>query len=615
MGETVRGTAGADDLFGRGGDTVFGAGGDDTLRSDADAELYGEGGDDLFIVAGGATRSFGGAGWDRLADMGGATFFDGGTGEDIYSITAAGVGPARPVDEDDPAAGVIVTIDSFERGVPDRDVTLVGVEVIERFGDDPEQVFGRELEIVAGTRGDDRLLLGSDFVANYLHGGAGDDFLEGAFENGFAFAGDTLFGGSGDDTLVGRGPAVLDGGAGADVIEIHAGGTARGGDGADLIDVLGGDRVEVDGGEGADTIALSSAVGAATLFADGASALRGDTISGFDRDDRLQFTEDAEAIAFSFVTAGDVTTFSLDLGGDGTQDVTFAMMGMSDPSRFALVNDSTVPGIGFWSLRDVTPASLEGTGDADDLVGFGGDDTLRGGEGDDTLDGLEGDDLIEAGAGADVIRRSLGDDTVYAGAGDDSLRVGLGDDRVYAGAGDDRLDLSTPGAGSASEVHGGDGTDTVGIGVFAGWDTTVTADADGLSFVTDYVAVAREQDLDVLRGSVRVEAFEALRLIGIFDSSYDVPAVLRLSGDVSAYLDAVTAVSADGVTLVFDAGAAIGGAAFDATGGEGADSLTGGDGGDTLAGEADADLLIGGGGADFIRGGAGDDVLYGDAGL
>lgn len=104
---------------------------------------------------------------------------------------------------------------------------------------------------------------------------------------------------------------------------------------------------------------------------------------------------------------------------------------------------------------------IEGTGDAEELLGTSaddlifdriGDDTISGGSGNDDLLGGDGDDTIAGGSGVDVIRGEHGDDTISAGGGRDMIVFARGDgvdvvtDFRAKGWQHDILDLSDVGA-------------------------------------------------------------------------------------------------------------------------------------------------------------------------
>ncbi|MEM7201301.1 MAG: LamG-like jellyroll fold domain-containing protein, partial [Planctomycetota bacterium] len=185
-----------------------------------------------------------------------------------------------------------------------------------------------------------------DLDAGSASGGAGNDTLSG-IENvtGSAYA----------DTLTGDSNAnVLAGGAGNDAL-VGGGGndTLQGGAGDDTARFTGaqdGDVITVDGGDGSDTIDLSS-------------------------------------FASSAVTATD-STVTVDLGGGESFTINYTNVETILTSDGALV------------VGTAGADTLTGGTSGEVLQGLGGDDALTGGAGDDTLDGGDGDDTIYAGGDA-----------------------------------------------------------------------------------------------------------------------------------------------------------------------------------------------------------------------
>lgn len=113
------------------------------------------------------------------------------------------------------------------------------------------------------------------------------------------------------------------------------------------------------------------------------------------------------------------------------------------------------------------PTLIEGTPQAETLLGGPDRDLIRGNEGDDTIAGSVNDDFLYGEEGNDLIRGDA--NTVQAGGnagGDDLLSGGLGDDRLYGQGGDDQLlggegdDLLFGDAGD-DLLFGGPGQDTL----------------------------------------------------------------------------------------------------------------------------------------------------------
>ncbi|BBK42132.1 hypothetical protein STVA_21520 [Allostella vacuolata] len=135
---------------------------------------------------------------------------------------------------------------------------------------------------------------------------------------------------------------------------------------------------------------------------------------------------------------------------------------------------------------------VNGSADADTLVGMDGNDVVTGDGGDDDLNGNLGNDLVTGGAGQDYVRGGQGDDTVRGGADDDwhvngsignDLVYGdLGNDTVFGGQGNDQLF-----GGDGNDWMSGDlGNDTLTGG--AGADRFVFRSGGGADRVEDFAA-------------------------------------------------------------------------------------------------------------------------------
>lgn len=109
---------------------------------------------------------------------------------------------------------------------------------------------------------------------------------------------------------------------------------------------------------------------------------------------------------------------------------------------------------------------IQGNQGADSLDGDAGRDTLRGGQGDDRLRGGDGADLLTGDLDNDLLVGNLGADSLDGGVGNDTLRGGQGDDLLLAGDGRDQLtgdlgnDLLNGDLGD-DVLDGGDGDDTL----------------------------------------------------------------------------------------------------------------------------------------------------------
>jgi predicted extracellular nuclease len=97
-----------------------------------------------------------------------------------------------------------------------------------------------------------------------------------------------------------------------------------------------------------------------------------------------------------------------------------------------------------------TPNLINGTNQADNLVGTNGDDIINGGNGNDVLEGGAGNDTLNGGNGNDTLLGGTGNDVLNGGNGEDVLVGGLGNDTLTGGNGTDRFVFAA-----------GDGTDTI----------------------------------------------------------------------------------------------------------------------------------------------------------
>lgn len=79
------------------------------------------------------------------------------------------------------------------------------------------------------------------------------------------------------------------------------------------------------------------------------------------------------------------------------------------------------------------PATIDGGGGNDHLMGSGGDDVLLGGPGNDIVHGRDGNDRILGGEGDDRLDGGKGRDVIVGGLGADELRGNQEDDVLIAG--------------------------------------------------------------------------------------------------------------------------------------------------------------------------------------
>jgi Ca2+-binding RTX toxin-like protein len=119
--------------------------------------------------------------------------------------------------------------------------------------------------------------------------------------------------------------------------------------------------------------------------------------------------------------------------------------------------------VGLDASHERGPVIIEGTDDADVIIGSRGDDIIHGNDGDDTICGGHGADDIAAGDGDDAVFGEGGDDTVRGGAGHDLVSGGDGNDDISGNDDEDQLygnrgdDILNGVDGSDDKLKGGDG--------------------------------------------------------------------------------------------------------------------------------------------------------------
>ena len=574
----IRGTDGADVIYGYGGDDKIsgGAGGDNIF--------YGGAGDDNLWSWAGNDILYGGAGSDILTGNLGIDLLYGGAGGDVFSgnisiyainnivvdfsadegdrielqLNAEGTFQASSLEELATAAGLRFDtsgnkiIEGHETGENDaniNDMVIYRVEtgniafVLEDFTDLTIDMIDLSIlgadgdDTFYGGNGDDRLNGGDG--DDRLDGGSGDDRLHGLGGD------DRLDGGSGDDFVTGfKGDDVLDGGSGDD--ELQGGG--------------GDDRL--DGGDGDDV--LSGDYGNDTLY--GGAGF--DTIYGFFGEDTLH-------------------------GGDGTD----YLIGGDDADIFVLNTGDS----GFDAVADFTP---------------GGGDKIRVEEFDGVIPGTIEAFLAAANLrvekvyisdGVFVADDSLGIHTaIYASA--DSATNGESGDRLVMVLEDftddltlDMFDLPNATANNAP-VFTQDSYTADSYRV-EGW--TVRLDASG----TAVVVSATDADGDAVTYAITAGNDAGFFDIGATNGtiSFGAPDVQIHAATHTLTVTATdTAGNTDTATVTITDGAM--------RGTDNEETLTGSDDSDRIYGYDGDDTLYGGGGDDHIWDNAGDDTLYGGAG-
>ncbi|MEQ1844785.1 MAG: calcium-binding protein, partial [Nitrospira sp.] len=497
----------------------------------------------------------------------------------------------------------------------------------------------------------------ADMGADFLDGGAGDDWL-------FGFLGDdVLEGGTEDDLLYGDtlpagspsfyyewpglitpvaavpftsltgGDDFLNGGAGADYLQGDAGDDILLG-GADNDELVGDDLQVGVVQEGADW--LEGEGGNDTLVGGGGE----DALFGGDGNDVL-VGDYANNAVLGFDDTLDGGAGADELRGGGGSDL---LLGGTEADRlFGEVGDDVLDGgQGADELQgadgdDLLDGGTEndrlfGQAGADDLAGGTGDDLLVGGDGNDFLDGEVGVDWLEGGVGQDLLVGGSGNDTLLGEADDDQLFGDEGDDVLDGGAGEDLL----VGGAGVDVLQGGAGADTYVFNLGDGVDTIIDTAGEGNKLVFGTGVSQEAITLGIGSLLVRVGSNgDAIHIQGFNPADPTQSAGI----DLFEFADGTTLTHAQLVERGFDL---IGTAADDfldggetyqkvfglagndvllggtgnnvLDGGAGNDSLNSGEGQDTLLGGIGNDVLDGGAGADVLDGGSGNDRMAGGVG-
>ncbi|WP_439472329.1 beta strand repeat-containing protein [Brevundimonas sp.] len=537
-----------------------------------------------------------------------------------------------------------------------------------------------ENDVFNGAGGDD-----------VMQGNNGDDVLNGDAGD------DSLMGGSGRDILAGgEGNDRLDGGQGGETspAELGGGQYRPGGDVADYRTATRGVTVSLqlygaqDTGQGLDTleniedlygsqfddILTGTVIGSNLLEGfGGADRLTGDNgndiLLGGDGDDILNggFGNDILEGGAGFdiaVYAGPRANYTIITNAEGvTSIIDNSTYGQTDTLR-GVERLQFADGL-YTTAGERLPNIVNGTPNADNLVGDSGVDHILAGDGDDTLTGGAGNDTLDGGAGRDTavfsgarsaytlsitngvttvvgpdgtdtltnIERLRFDNGLYDLAGNplpneingtsyaDTLNGTAGADLIAAGDGDDVI---TGGAGN-DIIDGGAGFDTA---VFAAgvapYSITVS---NGVVTVVSSEGVDNLTNVERLRFGAIELAVSALgagvTLIGtaagetltggtgddqLFGSAGNDVLNGGAGSDTADYSGA-----GGGVTARIDLQTA----SNDGDGGSDTftsiENLTGSAFNDLLIGDGAANILIGGAGRDVILGGGGDDIIHGGA--
>jgi Ca2+-binding RTX toxin-like protein len=613
---------------GRGDDTITGGIGNDTLIGGAANDtLNGGSGQDTLL---------GGEGVDELNGQDGNDSFEGGPGGDTYS---GGTG-TDTADYSARAAAILVDYDTGggdgEAGEGDQvdpDVenvkggsandTILGGNL----------VFGSTSTIAAnlfqGNGGND--VLDGRGGNDQLFGGNGDDTIRGG-------TGVDIMGGDfGNDTLDGQsGQDFFDGGEGTDTADYSsrtaavnvnlsvAGGDGQAGENDDIFssveNVVGGSVADVltghaeanrlVGGGGNDTL---SGLGGNDAFDGGAGA---DVLNGGDGTDIADYSTRAAALvldadgAADDGEAGENDRVQADVehlkGGTGN-DLFPAGSALDGPDRFT--GNAGLDTIDYSSRSGGVKVHKGGGQDGEsgegDTVDFDVEN-VKGGSGNDQIDGSVDANLLLGGAGDDIINAGNGDDHVDGGPGGDTMSGGAGSDIVDYSARTAALTV-TLGDGLANDGEAGEGDNL-------GPDFDVVLGGSGNDRLTG------SSIQNILRGE---GGHDVLDGAGANDTLVGGPGDDRMLGGAGGVnIDNDDLVGEDGVDTA-DYSGRVGALTIDLDdddddGGTGegdnvwasTENVLGGSGNDTLTGNGSANFLRGNGGTDVLLGMGGDDRLH-----
>jgi Ca2+-binding RTX toxin-like protein len=158
------------------------------------------------------------------------------------------------------------------------------------------------------------------------------------------------------------------------------------------------------------------------------------------------------------------TTLELDVGDDGSPDFRIARSQFDRVRVLAGDGDDRVR-VDDGGIRGSAPvpASIDGQGGADTLIGGRGVDELSGGEGNDVLDGNRGSDVVDGGGGFDslIVNGSDADEQVRLEASGSRARLSRATDGITIDLGAvERVDVTARGGNDALTVD-----DLAGTGI------------------------------------------------------------------------------------------------------------------------------------------------------
>src|SRR5450432_3954212 len=558
---------GGDDLVyaGPGHDTLDGGAGNNTLsyKYSNDGVIVdlaagtGSGG----YAAGDALQNFTNIEGSRFADRltgtaGDNTFLGSGGGDTII-----GNGGVDTVDYSSSTVGVNVNLTTGvgSGGLANGD-TLIGIS-----------------NLTGSATGNNTLIGNSG--ANVLTGGSGNDVIDGA---GGA---DTIIAGAGDDTVVYRGGEIsIDGGTGANTLALGTAVTVN----LANADQTVGDAVNVINFQNVDASALTT--GVSITGSSGVNVITGgsgaDTIDGGGGADVINGGAGDDQIIYHGTEA------SISGGGDTNTLVMLAQANINLANADQTSGDTTSVS----NFQNVDASQLT-SAQSISMTGSAGVNILTGGAGNDTIDG---------GGGADIL---------FGGAGDDAIVYRGTENSIDGGTGTNTLVLD-----AAATVDLGNADQTTGDGTAV--SNFLNVNASALTVGVDIIGSAAANAItggagdDVIDGAGRADAIAAgagndsVTYRGtetsIDGGSGSDTLVLAASGGITT-VDFAVAASADqtvgdavSVTRFENLDASALATSLNVIGSTSANTIVTGTGGDTVDGGGGVDIINTGGGNDSV---------------
>ena len=450
------------------------SGNDDTVHSGAGNDtVYSGAGNDSVSAGTGHDSVSGGAGNDTLYGQSGDDTLEGGAGADSL-VGGTGLDYA---DYSNSSSAVNVNLGSGRAS-----------------GGDAEGDRFSGIDGVFGSDGNDTIVgfnnqstSGSDIYTNDFHGGAGNDYMDGAGSN------DSLHGDEGDDTLLGgTGNDSLFGGDGADSIEGGSGNDVIYGD-TDQDPVATPTEIIINAQNASET---DSGYKVTTLAPDGSASTISEFDGGFGVSGAVSDSDSNVTQQLGYdMASGESEAMLIDLD-QPTDEITFGVRHLytdrfGEVGHWAVYDNGTLVAEG--DFTEDTPGSGTGTISISDVGSFdqlvltanmqtdmtdGSDYMVTDVEfslpvvdpapNDDYLDGGEGNDSIYGNGGNDTLLGGTGSDSMDGGSGLDQFTVAQGD---TVSGGDDQdtftlVDLTEDGTGDIviDGNEGGKDWDTLDLG-------------------------------------------------------------------------------------------------------------------------------------------------------